>query len=253
MGVDRTDLHFHLLPGLDDGPASVEESFALARLAVEDGTRSIVATPHVRPEYVTNVDDLPDRARALEERLAGEDISLRVSAGAELGHEMVGRLGQDELRSVSVGPPDAPWVLVECPFAGLDHDLHAATRELRERGFGVVLAHPERSTGVLAERLGRLEHELRHGSLLQVNALSLAGDYGPAARTAGEDLVRGGVVSVLASDAHSPRRRPALRTGERLVERLGLSRRAARRLTHERPHALLRHGVPTRRTHAGAR
>ena len=244
MGVDRTDLHFHLLPGLDDGPASVEESVALARLAVEDGTRSIVATPHVRPEWVTRVDDLPDRARALEERLAGEGVPLRVRAGAELGHDMVARLDQDELRSVSVGPPHAPWLLVECPFAGLDHDLHSATHELRERGFGVVLAHPERSLGVIGERREGLEHELRRGSLLQVNALSLAGDYGPAAQAAGEVLVRRGVVSVLASDAHSPRRRPALRTGERLVQRLGLTRLAARRLTHERPHALLRHGLP---------
>ncbi len=242
-GVARTDLHFHLLPGLDDGPASLEESVELARLAVRDGTRTLVATPHVRPDYVTDPAELPERARELEERLHAEGLPLSVEAGGELGHDMVGRFDQAQLESVAVGPAHAPWVLLECPFHGLDSGLHAAASELRERGFGVVLAHPERSAGVLAERRPALERELREGSLLQVNAPSLAGDYGRAAQVAGERLVRRGAVSVLASDAHGPGRAPALRIGERLATRLGLVRVAARRLTHEGPETLLQDGV----------
>src|SRR5439155_13615423 len=84
------DIHFHLLPGVDDGPSSMDESVALAAAAVADGTSVVVATPHVRAGFVTDVSDLPDRVRELEERLAREKIGLAVRRGAELGHEMVG-------------------------------------------------------------------------------------------------------------------------------------------------------------------
>ncbi len=72
----RVDLHFHLLPGLDDGPTTIEESVGLARAAVAEGTRTIVATPHVRPDYVTDVSELPEIVAAVAERLEREGIDV---------------------------------------------------------------------------------------------------------------------------------------------------------------------------------
>src|SRR3954471_4136430 len=102
--MSYADIHFHLLPGVDDGPSSMDESVALAAAAVADGTSVVVATPHVRPGFLTDVSELPDRVRELEDRLAREQIGLAVRRGAELGHDMVGRLSQAELDSVAHGP-----------------------------------------------------------------------------------------------------------------------------------------------------
>src|SRR5690349_15152096 len=76
--MDRADLHFHLLPGIDDGVASIEESVALAATAAADGTRAIVATPHIRPGFVTDVSQLSERIRELDERLAREGVEISV-------------------------------------------------------------------------------------------------------------------------------------------------------------------------------
>src|SRR4051812_13311103 len=143
--MDAVDLHFHLLPGVDDGPAEPADTIELAAQAAAQGTAIVVATPHVRADFFTDVPSLPDRVAEVRAALAGAGIALEVICGGELGHEMVGRLRQDELELIAQGPPQARWLLVETPFEGVTESFHAATAELRDRGFGVVIAHPERS------------------------------------------------------------------------------------------------------------
>src|SRR3712207_2473476 len=147
--MSYVDIHFHILPGVDDGPSSMDESLALAAAALVDGTRCVVATPHVRPGFLEEVSELPDRVRELEARLAREGIGLAVRRGAELGHQMVGRLSQGELESIAHGPPGGRWLLVETPFSGFGDEFSRATDELRDRGFAVVVAHPERARDLL--------------------------------------------------------------------------------------------------------
>lgn len=240
----RAELHFHLLPGVDDGPATWEESVELARAARGESTRTIVATPHVRGDFVTDVSALPELTDALRRRLARERIAVDVIRGAELGHDMVGRLSQDELETIALGPPRDRWLLVETPFEGIDDDVHAATDELRDRGFAVVLAHPERSDGIVGNRREALCRELERGALLQVNAPSLIGDHGTAAKVAAEQLLTDGLVDVLASDAHSLARGPALTSGVEAAVMRGLTSAAARRLTDVTPARLISRGIP---------
>src|SRR3954469_2308729 len=156
--MSYADIHFHLLPGVDDGPSTMDESVALAAAAVADGTTVVVATPHVRTRFLTDVSELPDRVRELQDRLAREEIGLAVRRGAQLGHDMVGRLSQAELDSVAHGPPGAPWLLVETPFVASGDEFTAATDELRDRGFAVVVAHPERARDSFGA--SALRHEL---------------------------------------------------------------------------------------------
>src|SRR4051794_41984450 len=92
--MSYADIHFHILPGVDDGPSSMDESVALAAAAVTDGTRTGVATPHVRSGFLTDVSDLPDRVRELEERLAGGGGGPPVRPGARVGPDMGGGVGQ---------------------------------------------------------------------------------------------------------------------------------------------------------------
>ncbi len=179
------ELHFHLLHAVDDGPSTMAESLELAQLAVEQGTGTVVATPHVRPDFVDDVWELPGRVAELRAALAAEGVPLTVLCGGEMGHTMVGRLGQPELELLAQGPVGARWLLVEAPFEAIGEDFHAATAELRDRGFGVLIAHPERSADAAVDGATGLRRELAAGSLAQVNALSLTGQHGFEARRAG--------------------------------------------------------------------
>jgi protein-tyrosine phosphatase len=241
--MSYADIHFHILPGVDDGPSSMDESVALAAAAIEDGTRVVVATPHVRTGFITDPSDLPDRVRELEDRLAREGIGLAVRRGAELGHEMVGRLSQTELDSIAQGPPGARWLLVETPFLGLGDEFTAATDELRDRGFAVVVAHPERARDSHAATCATLRHERERGSLLQVNAWSLVGRHGPEAYEQAHALLRAGKVALIASDAHGGRRQPALAMAVAAAGQAGLSAYDVRRMVGSTPHRLLERGL----------
>jgi protein-tyrosine phosphatase len=237
------DLHFHLLPGVDDGPSEIKESVELARAAAAEGTGTVVATPHVRDDYVTDVLDLHNRVTSVRAAIAAAGIELEVLGGGEVAHEMVGRLRQHELEAVAQGPPGARWILVETPFGAIGEDFHAATAELRRRGFGVVLAHPERGADAALCSAAGLRRELSAGSLAQVNAMSLAGGHGDDAEVAALALVAEGLVAVVASDAHGPTRPPALAIARRAMEDRGVPAPVARALTGRATRRLLIRGV----------
>ena len=241
----RTDIHFHLLPGVDDGPVTMEDSLELARLAVSDGTRTVVATPHIRREYLATPSEVPDRAAELQDRLRRERLPLAVIPGGELDAEMVAQMDQRDFEAIAVGPPGARWILLEAPFDGMAGLVDAAAH-IRARGFGVVLAHPERAAGVLAGGCRILRDELAAGCLAQVSVSSLTGAHGHEAQVSGWALIDQGLAHVLASDAHSPRRAPCLEAG---IDRLlagGTTFALARRLVDLNPRELVAAGMPRR-------
>jgi protein-tyrosine phosphatase len=240
------DLHFHLLPGVDDGPTTMGDTLELALAAVRDGTRTVVATPHVRSDFVTDVLGLPGRVAQVRRALQAERIPLTVLCGGELGHDMVGRLRQGELETIAQGPPGARWLLVETPFEGIDWEFHTATQELRGRGFGVLIAHPERSADAILDGAAGLRRELAVGALAQVNALSLTHGHGSEAALAAFRLVGEGLLAVVGSDAHGPTRPPALRTARARLTSHGVSPSLARALTIERARRLIGEGIPQR-------
>ncbi len=199
------DLHCHLLPGVDDGADTLEQSVAYARAALAAGTGTIVATPHA--ELVT-VRELPDRVAALRAALAEEGLDLRVEVGGELKPESVGVLAADELEVLAHGPPGRRWLLYEVPFGGVDDAFLDGARELGERGYGLLLAHPERSRGLItAGGLARLEPLLAGGrARFEVNVGPLTGREQPERQAAARHVVERGLAAVVATDAHPPRR-----------------------------------------------
>jgi protein-tyrosine phosphatase len=241
------DLHFHLLPAVDDGPSDLAESLDLARAALADGTRTVVATPHVRPDLgLTDAREIRERVAELRASLAAARLELDVRCGGELGHGMVGRMGQSELELLAQGPAGGRWLLLETPFQGVGEDFHAAAGELRRRGFGVLIAHPERSADAALDTAAGLRRELEAGSLAQVNAMSLTGGHGDEARAAAWRLMSGGLVRVVASDAHGPTRPPALRLARRALVEGGVPPHTARTVTWTEPRRLLTHGFGPR-------
>jgi len=237
------ELHFHALPGLDDGPATLEESVELVRRAAAQGTETVVATPHVRTDFVTDVLGLAGHVEELRAALRAEGVGVELRRGGELGHDMVGRLSQCELESIAQGPPGARWLLVEAPFDGIGEEFHAATGELRDRGFGVLVAHPERSADASLYASAGLRTELEAGSLAQVNAQSVTGHHGPTAQEAAFALIGQGMVSAISSDAHGATRPPLLGEARAHLVEHGVDPLLCRGLTGGGPRRLLARGI----------
>ena len=244
--MSYTEIHFHLLPGVDDGPGSTEESVALAAAAVADGTRTIVATPHVHPQHITDPSAIHERVAELTDPLRRGRVSVEVLAGGELADDMVGRLSHRQLEAIAQGPPGRRWVLLEAPFRGMDDAFRAAADELRERGFAAVIAHPERAMeGPMAGAV--LERELAAGSAIQLTAWSLVGLYGERARTTALGMLNSAPTTAIASDAHGRERMPCLRLARDALAAAG--ERDGERFVATTPQLLLQRGLalPPRR------
>ena len=243
-GMERVELHFHLLPGVDDGPRDLAGALDLARAAVADGTSVIVCTPHA---HMIDVAELPDRVRQLRAALAAAGIELEIRAGAELSWDHVAMLDGRSLEAVAQGPPDRRWILLEAPLPGtgdLD-DFEPAAQELRDRGYGLLVGHPERSPAMTADP-GALDRVLGAGDRVQLNASSLVGYHGSDACAAGLELARSGRIHVLASDAHQPRDRgPVLGPAVEILREHGVA--DAERLASTEPRALLERGIASAR------
>jgi protein-tyrosine phosphatase len=244
--MGRVELHFHLLPDVDDGPPDLAAALELAAEAVRDGTRLVTCTPHAA---FVDVAEIPERVRELRAALDDAGIGLEVRVGAELAWDDVPALGAAELDTVAQGPPGRRWLLLEAPLprTGDLDGLRAGARELRDRGFGVLIGHPERSRA-LVDAPGAVERLLADGDRLQVNASSLTGFHGPRAHVAGLALVEAGLASVIASDAHrTSERPPSLSAAIAVLRRHGTPAAQAEALAADAPRALLEDGIEPRR------
>jgi protein-tyrosine phosphatase len=239
--VGFTDLHCHALPGVDDGPATMDESVAYAAAAVASGTTTIVATPHVE---LVHVRELPERVDALRAALAEAGVSLDVRCGGELKPFSIPSLSDGDLDVIAHGPPDARWLLYEVPFHGADEEFVAGARELRDRGFGLLLAHPERSRGMVdGGGVAVIESLMRDGALVAANAGPLLGREGAQRRRAAELLLRRGIPAVVATDAHPPVRPYTLAMAAGAASEAGGRPELGRRLAAETPARLLAEGL----------
>ena len=235
------DLHLHLLPGLDDGPATLIESLEHAHRLAAHGVEDAVVAPHVgHPDFAVGVAEIPRRTQHLSRALELAGIPLRLHPGGEIHADAVNRLSRSTLETLALGPQRARWVLLEAPFAGIGDDFLASIRRLREMGFAAVIAHPERAVSGHE----RLPEALREGALLQVNVCSLLGTHGPRARERAVRMVVDGSAYLLASDGHGGDRAHTLRTGRDMAIAAGATPEHAGQLCGSNPRFLLRHGVP---------
>jgi protein-tyrosine phosphatase len=244
--MSYVDLHCHLLPEIDDGAATIDDALGHARRLDAEGVRDVACTPHVKRSVFPHVaiDELAGRRGRLQAAIDAEGLRVRLHPGAELAHEDALRLDPDELALIAQGPADAPWLLLECPFAGLEDDFSAAAERLTELGYGLLLAHPERAAGVLGPGRDRLERLRADGALLQVNVCSLLGNHGLEVQEVAAAIVRSGTAFCLGSDGHPGTRDHSLQLGFHLLLRAGASSAQAWRLTQANPRFLLASGIP---------
>lgn len=218
------DIHCHMLPGLDDGAVNLGVSLAMAEMAVADGIRTVVVTPHQLGNYSRNRGEtIRAYAARFQCELRQRGIPLRVLAGADVRIEpdMISGLQSGDVVSLA---DLGRHVLLELPHE-LYMPLEGLLRGLKAAGIVGVLSHPERNQGILREP-HLVEELVDAGCLMQVTAGSLVGSFGPEIQAFSEWLVQEGLVHFLATDAHGTNsRRPLLsRAYDRAVELAGQAR-----------------------------
>ncbi|MCR4673160.1 MAG: hypothetical protein K5637_08050 [Lachnospiraceae bacterium] len=202
------DIHTHILPGLDDGSDTLEDSLEMARIAEADGIGYIFATTHSNLDPSRGIehrDNVLARTRELRRALISEDIRVQVFPGMEImASEDIAQLMREH---VLIGLNDSHYYLMEYPFnAGPDYMDFVIDEMLGVEGAVPVIAHPERYFYIQAHP----EHVygwVMKGCLPQINRASLEGKFGPAAQEACIELMDHNLVAFLASDAHTPRYR----------------------------------------------
>jgi protein-tyrosine phosphatase len=199
------DLHTHVLPGIDDGPQTIEDSLALVRAAASGGTRVMVATPHVNWRHHNDAATIARLTGELNERLRSERIDVEIRTGAEIAMTRAQEIEPEELERMRLG--GGPWVLLEPPFAPVATGLDGVVMALQSAGHRVLLAHPERCPALHREPR-MLESLVRGGALTSITAGSLTGRFGSEVRRFARRLLEQGLAHNVASDAHDAIKRP---------------------------------------------
>lgn len=201
-----TDIHCHLLPCLDDGPADWADFLALSRLAVADGIGTVVVTPHQlgRFEHVA-ADDIRRVTRQAQRQLDTSGIPLVLLPGAEV------RVREGLVELVRAGSlctlaEHGAHLLLELP-SSLCLPLGRLLYQLDADGVCAILSHPERHRSLM-QNIETLRAWVQQGCLVQIGAASVVGDFGRATQQACRRLLDQRLVHFVASDAHHPDRRP---------------------------------------------
>jgi len=232
------DIHAHLLPGIDDGPASLQEAAAMCRVAAADGCTALIATPHQRHALWWNGDGARlEDLRAAVESAAGGAVRLLLGAEVRVGEGLLEAL-DDSPRGDVTPLAGSRYLLLEFSRVHPDPDPAGLVHELAVAGWRPVLAHPE-EIDWLADDPGELERLVSLGAALQVTGASLTGAYGRRFQERARALLDRGLVHFLASDAHDlAHRPPGLAEAYREVARRW-GRDVAELLTVTNPRAVL--------------
>ncbi len=193
------DLHTHILPGIDDGAHDMATALSMARIAAWSGTTRLVATPHVDERYRPSPERVMSATIALRHELGRHEITLGLATGAEVALVVAQSLDDATLSRYTLA--GAGTLLVECPLSPVVRWSDQTLLGLRDRGFRILLAHPERIPAFQREPR-RLERLVAEGCLCSVTAGALHGQFGKPAHRLARRLLRGCFAHDVASDAH---------------------------------------------------
>ncbi|KQO10958.1 tyrosine-protein phosphatase [Paenibacillus sp. Leaf72] len=199
------DIHTHILPGIDDGAARLEDSLALARAAAAEGIRTIIATPHHHNgRYVNPAQVVEELTRTLNKQLQELNIPIVVHAGQEvrLHRELLDHFQEGSLLTLA----GSSYMLLELPSSHIPKNTEQTVYELGLLGIHVVIAHPERNAAII-QQPERLAELVRLGAFGQVTSHSLLGAFGKTVERASWKLCEAGLIHLVSSDAHHVERR----------------------------------------------
>jgi protein-tyrosine phosphatase len=234
------DLHSHLLPGIDDGPAHLDDALAMAQMAVADGIHTSVLTPHIHPgRYENERAGIEAAVQRFGDALQAAGIALRVLPGAEvrISPESLALVLQGRVPRIGIHQ-GSPVVLVELPHSGIPVGSLQFVQKLLSQNIRPVLAHPERNKAIMDDP-ERAAPFVRAGCWLQITAGAVTGHFGAQAQAAAAHFIGQGDARWVASDAHNTSSRPPqLRAArERVSAQWGEA--TAQRLFHTHPEQIL--------------
>ena len=237
------DIHAHILPGTDDGPTRLEDALQMARIAVEDGVRMMIATPHcLNGRYLNWRPEILKACEQFNEALSKHAIPLAVFPGSEvhLCPELLNKLEEGLVMTLN----DAGrYICLELPDQIINRVVVELINRLQRMGLRPIISHPERNA-TIQHNVAWLSDFVAAGALIQITAASLTGAFGRNASRCCRRILDTDLVDFMASDAHSPKGRPPrLQEGcEKLVSLRG--KESARRIVSEAPQAILNGSTP---------
>jgi protein-tyrosine phosphatase len=202
-----TDMHSHIIPGIDDGAQNIKDSLLLAKKFKALGYKKLIATPHIMADYFRNTPDTINRALdTLRKGLQEIELDLEVDAAAEyyLDETLEKKIRQKEVLTFGEN-----YLLFELSYINAPQNLIDFIKMMQDAGYKPVLAHPER----YPYYYGSFEsyHQIREtGCLLQMNSIALTGYYGSGAKKVAEEMVENHMVEFLVRDMHPYKNSAAL-------------------------------------------
>jgi len=215
------DLHAHLLPAIDDGSRSVEESLEMARMCVQGGIVAMACTPHILPgRYNNSAASIETAVSALRQELlaAGIPLTLYVGADIHIAPDLLEKLNAGEVPTLN----GSRYFLLEPPGAIRPIQFVKLTERLLAGGYVPIITHPERLPWV-EKHFSDITQAQDAGCLVQITAASLTGHFGSLAKRLSDRFLEAGRIDIVASDAHGATRRPPGLAAARAVmaEQLG--------------------------------
>ena len=203
------DLHCHLLPGIDDGPDTLDQSLELCRIAVAEGTTHAVVTPHIHPGRWENTRaSIQQSYQSLKTEMADRNIPLQLGFAGEvrLTDQIMQQVANNEIPFY--GELDGYNImLLEFPHGHIIPGSDKLVEWLLKRNIRPLIAHPERNKQVM-KNIGLIQPFIDAGCWLQITAGSLTGGFGDNAQGVAWQLLHDDVVKVVASDGHNAKARP---------------------------------------------
>ncbi|WP_147534477.1 tyrosine-protein phosphatase [Bacillus marasmi] len=195
------DVHCHILPNVDDGAQTIEESIAMGRAAVEQGITSIIATPHHKNnQYENTKPQILAAVAELNQAFQAEGIQLEILPGQEI--RIFGEILEDYQRQEILSLANSNYMLIELPTGQVPRYTEKLLYDLQMEGLVPIIAHPERNQE-LVQRPDLLYQFVKKGALTQVTAASVCGAFGKKIKHFSHQLIEANLTHFIASDAHN--------------------------------------------------
>lgn len=195
------DIHCHILPGVDDGPATIEDSLLMAKAAVEEGIRTIIATPHHHNnKYENKKEKIIENVLNLNSLLNKENIPLTILPGQET--RIYGELLEDFHKDQILTLNNSNYLFIEFPTSSVPRYAERLLYDIQTTGLTPIIVHPERNKE-LQIKPEKLYDFVKNGALTQVTAGSVAGYFGKSIKKFSQQLIESNLTHFVASDAHN--------------------------------------------------
>ncbi len=195
------DIHCHILPAIDDGASNEEDSLAMLKVAVDEGIRTIVATPHHNRKYSNDQQKILTKVAELNELIAAKDLPIKVIPGQEIRIYGELLLDYENNKLVTIGNTSR-YMLIEFSSNHVPHYAERLLYDMELHGLKPIIVHPERNAEIM-ENPDKLYQLVQKGALTQVTACSVTGYFGKKIQKFTHQLIEANLTHVIASDAHN--------------------------------------------------